>query len=94
MERWIGEWLNYNFAAGSFHTNERIFSGKVFHAEEPVCCFTGMAQLYKEAAIDGMIHEVDRPTYVGLVTLGGAAKSMTKVFCHSVCVKANISARQ
>ena len=32
MDRWIGEWCSYNFAAGSFHTKKlcsRLFSRKV-----------------------------------------------------------------
>jgi len=32
MDRWIGEWCSYNFAAGSFHTKKlcsRLFSREV-----------------------------------------------------------------
>ena len=32
MDRWIGEWLYYNFAAGSFHTEKRCM-GKLYSTE-------------------------------------------------------------
>ena len=31
MDRWIGEWCSYNFAAGSFHT--KIFCSRLFSTE-------------------------------------------------------------